>query len=51
MVPGYLCVAAVGRHQGGVDDLSIHVGRLAFPVSDWLLGVNPVVQLFSAPAP
>lgn len=51
LLPLYLCVAVVQGHQGGVDDLSVHVGRLTFPVSDWLLGVDPVVQLISAPAP
>lgn len=51
LLPLYLCVAVAQRHQGGVDDLSVHVWRLAFPVPDWLLGVDPVVQLISAPAP
>lgn len=51
VVPSYLCVAVVERHQGGVDNLSVGVGRLAFPVSDWMLGVNPVMQFLSAPAP
>lgn len=50
-VPGYLCVAVEQRHQGGVDDLPVGVGQLALPASDWLLGVDPVVQLVSAPAP
>lgn len=47
----YLSVAVVQRHQGGVDDLSIRVGMFALPAPDWLLGVNPVLQLLSVPAP
>lgn len=47
----YLCVSVVERHQGGVDDLAIHVCRLTLPLPDWLMGVDPVVQLVSASAP
>lgn len=47
----YLCVTVIEQHHGGVDDLSIHVGRLALPVPEWLLGVNNLVELIFAPAP
>lgn len=47
----YLRVTVIEQHQGGVDDLSIHVRSLALPVPGWRLGVNPLVELIFAPAP
>lgn len=51
LLSSYLCVAVVKGHQGGVDDFSIQVSRLALPACDWLLRVNPVMELISGPAP
>lgn len=47
----HLGMFAVQIHEGGVDDLSVHVSRSTFPASDWLLGEDPLVQLVSALAP
>lgn len=44
-------MTVVEQHQGGVDDLAIHVGRLALPVPEWSLGVNPLVELVFALVP
>lgn len=33
----YLCVAVVERHTGGVHYLSIHVCRLALPITNGLV--------------
>lgn len=34
-----------------MDDLAIHVGRLALPVPEWGVGVNPLVELVFALVP
>lgn len=47
----YLFVTVVEQHQGGVDDLAIHVGGLALPVPEGRLGVNPLVELVLALVP
>lgn len=47
----YLFVTVVEQHQGGVDDLAVHVGGLALPVPEGLLGVNPLVELVLALVP
>lgn len=44
-------MTVVEQHQGGVDDLAIHVGGLALPVPEGRLGVNPLVELVLALAP
>lgn len=47
----HLFVAVVEQHQGGVDDLAVHVGGLALPAPEGRLGVNPLVELVLALVP